>query len=1217
MRAKCIWSALFFLLLAFGSVRLPAQETTGGLQGTLKDPTGAVVPGAKVQVTGTTLVGNKELQTDSSGYYHFANLPPGTYNITVIAKGFKELKRAGVDVGVGHLPTVDLTLEIGAVSELVEVEATAPVVDVTTTQNLSNVTNDVIENVPHGYSYQSVIQFAPMARNEPLAGYTHLGIASGGTGGSLPGSTGNGLQYGFSIGGSGDSENSYLIEGQDTEQLSGGYSKANVPFQFIQEVEIKTSGIEAEYGGALGGVANVVMKKGSSQYHGEFFTSYESDGLDADNNSIYLRYDPNSPGNPAFGQDAAAQQYFPRKDHFRIVQPGFTLGGPILKDRLWFFLGFAPQFSTLAKTVNFNQAGSPAGNVGPQYFTQDTQQYYGTARLDASLTQKIRVYASWLDQYARQTGASLTSATNPLISDPVTPESSFVNTAILSPLTAYSHGLGWVAPNSTYNFGADITLTPQIVSTTRFGYFFENYRDFGWQTQTPDLHWQTSGVGASDNLGNPLPLALAKPHGTDTAPSTQSLTSFNSNKHYQFNQDVGFFKSGWLGTHSIKVGYQLNHLVNTIYQDYNSPFAFVYSGAGTNYGALTATGAANCALLVAKYGFCAGQYGYLQVQDFATILPSPASDWNHAFYVQDAWNIGHGLTFNVGLRIEKETLPPPGGLNIRAIDFGWGDKVAPRLGVAWDPTGRGKMKAFFSYGVVNDVMKLLLAQSSWGSQAFETCSYALGPNGTGGFNPADINLVFKNGRACPTAAPNVGANFVGGSTPASLIDSNTGVSLIENVNLRPGEPVAPGLKPYRQHEFVAGWDYEISKDWAFEARYDRRRLDHVIEDASLDDPTWFEIYAVVNPGEGVNSTLDGYASFLQSLGQGFLVNLPAPPFFQFNGSGTFGTCPTCPPMPKAVRNYDGVEFRLTRKASKHWAGMFSYTWSRLWGNYSGLTTTDQSDGFAAGRNSPDTSRAFDEPFFYFGADGKSNNGPLPTDRPSTLKGNVYYSLPWKGMTTTFGLFQDAYQGTPLGTYGDVSSVLGNIPLEAVYLFGRGKWADVTSDASGNVTFGTPRDRRTPWFTQTDLQVKHSFHVNKNNEAQVLSFAANVTNLLNQHSVVQYYQGFNSLNFGTALVPGLVNGAPVSPFGSGAAFYNLVEHGYNPQQWVNGANVNGVPFVWNNGTATVNGTPVDTTLKPCSAANAVCVPRMIESSWYGQPSQYQLQRNLRFVLSFTF
>src|SRR6202035_1922649 len=102
----------------------------------------------------------------------------------------------------------------------------------------------------------------------------------GGTGGSTPGSTGNGQQFGYSVGGGADSENSYLVEGQDTENISGGYSKANVPFEFIQEVQIKTSGIEAEHGGALGGVVNVIMKKGGNGFHGQLFTNYETSAAD-------------------------------------------------------------------------------------------------------------------------------------------------------------------------------------------------------------------------------------------------------------------------------------------------------------------------------------------------------------------------------------------------------------------------------------------------------------------------------------------------------------------------------------------------------------------------------------------------------------------------------------------------------------------------------------------------------------------------------------------------------------------------------------------------------------------------------------------------------------------------------------------------------------------------------------------------------------------------
>ena len=1185
--AICAAGLLCVLLLGMNAF---CQETTGGLQGTVKDSSGAVVAKAEVELTGTSLAGKKNLETDSSGYYRFANLPPGSYTLTIKARGFSELKREGIDIEVGRLPTLDLALTVGAAGTVVEVTGSAPVIDVTTNQNQTNITTDVLNNEPHGYSFQSVIQFAPMARNEPLGGMAAGGMmgsgGAGGTGGSTPGSSGNGQQFGYSIGGAADSENGYLVEGQDTEQLSGGYSKANVPFSFIQEVQIASSGIEAEHGGALGGVVNVIMKKGSNAFHGSLFSTYESDGLDADDNGIFLRYDPTSSFTSTSGNglDPASQEYHPKKDHFRNVQPGFTIGGPIVKDRLWFFAGFAPQFNSIARTVDF---GANDGGAGNQYFTQDRQQYYGVVRLDAVLTQKVRVFFSWLDQYGRETGANLPFA------DPVNSESSYLNTSTFSPLTSFSHGIGWAAPNATYNTGADISLSPRIVSTTRFGYFYENYHDFGWQTSTPDLVWSTNGAGVLDNAGLPLPAALAVNNGTQTAPYTSTFTPLNANKHYQLDQDVAFFKSGWLGTHNFKFGYQLNRLENRISQNGNVPLAFLTVGAGPSHSPSTSVGVSNCDTLTAAWGVCGGQYGYLTVQDFATVLPQPAVDWNHGLFAQDAWTLGHGLTLNLGIRIEKESLPVPAGViptgfsSPRAINFSWGDKIAPRLGAAWDVRRDGKMKVFASYGVVNDVMKLLLAQTSFGAQGFNQCSYALGPDGTpSGFSVSDIDLAFSNGRACPSGVTTQGANFASGTVPPSLVDPRTGISLIENANFRPYEPVAPNVKPYRQHEYVAGVDYQLAKAWALEARYDRRRLDHVIEDASLADPSVGEVYSVVNPGQGVDRTIDGYANFLQSLGQAFGPGIPS-----FNSSGTFGTCPSCPPLPTAIRNYDGVEIRLTKSTSNGWAGLFSYTYSRLWGNYTGLTTTDQNDGNAAGRNSPDTSRAFDEPFFYYGANGKSNDGLLPTDRPNTFKGNVYYQLPWKHMNTTFGLFQFAYQGSPISSYIDLTAATIGIPYESTYLYGRGNFVNATADpTTGAVTLGSPYARRTPWFTQTDFNIAHAFNVNKNNDREVLKFDANISNLFNQHAVVQYYAGINSQYASSALHPGYDSAGNGVNLSDGAFLYQTLMGGYNPQQWINGV--------------------------AASGTNSA-IPPVTLSSQYNQPNQFQMLRNIRLGVTFTF
>jgi hypothetical protein len=234
--------ALGFTL--FAPQVVSGQETTGGIQGTVKDPSGAVVPGAKIALTSPSLMGSKILVTDTSGYYRFANLPPGTYSVEGSAKGFDTTKRDGLTIEVGHLPTVDLVLKVGAEATTVEVTSEAPVIDTTTTQNMTNINSQTLQNAPTGTTFQSVIQYAPMARNEPLSGYSMNGQAvSGGGSGNSPGSGGNGLNYGFSIGGAADSESTYLVEGQDTENVSGGYSSANVPMDLIQEVQMTTSGV--------------------------------------------------------------------------------------------------------------------------------------------------------------------------------------------------------------------------------------------------------------------------------------------------------------------------------------------------------------------------------------------------------------------------------------------------------------------------------------------------------------------------------------------------------------------------------------------------------------------------------------------------------------------------------------------------------------------------------------------------------------------------------------------------------------------------------------------------------------------------------------------------------------------------------------------------------------------------------------------------------------
>ena len=268
-------------------------------------------------------------------------------------------------------------------------------------------------------------------------------------------------------------------------------------------------------------------------------------------------------------------------------------------------------------------------------------------------------------------------------------------------------------------------------------------------------------------------------------------------------------------------------------------------------------------------------------------------------------------------------------------------------------------------------------------------------------------------------------------------------------------------------------------------------MDSAIEDSSLINQG-NETFVIGNPGLGTERNFSSFYDFLYGSGStAAACALSACP-----GQGLF----------KAARSYDGVEFRLTKTNSQHWFGMFSYTYSRLRGNYTGLTSSDISDGQAGGRSSPNNSRAFDEPYFSYNSFGGSSSGLLPTDRPSTFKGYAYYELGWlKKFTTDFGIFQYAYSGSPITSYLDVGAGGGEWAVQA---WDRGKFVDVTQDpTTGFVTIGSPRTQRTPWYTQTDFSLQQNYKVG---ESKILTFTANAINLLNQRAITAYNADITSL-----------------------------------------------------------------------------------------------------------
>lgn len=305
-------------------------------------------------------------------------------------------------------------------------------------------------------------------------------------------------------------------------------------------------------------------------------------------------------------------------------------------------------------------------------------------------------------------------------------------------------------------------------------------------------------------------------------------------------------------------------------------------------------------------------------------------------------------------------------------------------------------------------------------------------------------------------------------------------------------------------------------------------------------------------------------------------------------------------MIPAARSYDGVEFRLTTTSHSRWAGMFSYTYSKLRGNYTGLTSSDISDGQLGGRSSPNNSRAFDEPYFQYNAFGGSSSGLLPTDRPNTFKGFGYYEVSWlKNFTTNFGVFQYLYSGTPMTSYLDVGAGSGQWALQA---WNRGKWVDASQDpTTGVVSISAPYTRRTPWWLNTDASIEQKFKIR---ESKTLSFVVNATNLFNQRSVTAYNTDITSLDNlaagqyltlpATSPTAVCSRGTPSDPqcyVANSIPFYSAAMQPYNVQALMNDRRGS------------------------CGAATG-CISSAVNSA-YGKPIYYQLSRNIRLGVKFTF
>jgi hypothetical protein len=632
---------VFLLALVLGSI-LPAtaQERFGGLAGVITDTSGSPVPGATITVTNTQGGASRSVVSGADGSYRM-DLEPGRYSVAIELQGFQKVQVDDMLILLGRTIDFPARLTVGALTETVNVTAEADKqIDLRSTAVTHNVTAEEFDRMPKARTFQGIALTAPSVNSGEIEG-------------------------GFQVNGASGAENSYTVDGVVTNSLVNGKSRQDTVFEYLQEVQVKTAGIEAEYGGALGGVISAVTKSGGNQFRGEAHYYYDGSGLGAAPVKR-LVLNPSNENSMSYVQDDLQVN---NRNEF-----GGSIGGPIVRDRLFFFGSVSPRLIRRTNDYGFS-SGTEFGSVDQK--RTDHQAFgkltYSTGRLQAN--------ASLLTTPTRVTGSLFAY-------DSIGPQ-------------FYSSSRASFEPNVTRGFkqdqistsgSVDYFLTGSSSLSVRGGYFYDNYADTGIP-QTTSVTWNNALA-----VGDPrLPASLQLPQGSFNTPRAR-ITSFDKTKRGFMNADYNHsFSRG--GMHMLKGGFGVQKVSNPVESRY--PGGYVLLNWNTAL-ASTATVAGGT-----------GTYGYYEVNDLGTT--GTAGSTIYSLYLQDQWTIGSRLTLNLGIRSENETIPTfRPDIRENAMEFSFMDKIAPRLGATYDLRGDGRVKLYGSWGRYFDWTKYELVRGSFG-----------------------------------------------------------------------------------------------------------------------------------------------------------------------------------------------------------------------------------------------------------------------------------------------------------------------------------------------------------------------------------------------------------------------------------------------------------------------------------------------------------------------
>ena len=1020
----------FAVALALATLPLVAQQrstVTGGLNGTITDTSGAVVPDATVTIQGPQ--GTRTEKTDSLGQYSFSALVPGYYDVKVEKNGFKTVTSVHNEIVVNSSSLLNIKLPVGTTQETVQVSASAVNIDTQSAAIDTNLTDTFYNKVPMARTVSSVFYAAPSAIQSQVAGAPN----QNGPGAANP-----------SIGGSSGLENLYVVDGVTvTDQAFGSLGTYNINYgslgtginlAFIKEVNIKSYGFEPQYGKAMGGIIQIVTKGGSNQYHGAVAAYFGPGAFYADRNQFY-QYD-----------------YLQTTPSATLSNPNYDLavefGGyiPHFQNKIFFFGAFDPSLIQTINTANpnFTYNGAPAG--GPPVVTHGPFAYSQTAlswagKLSFQLSPKLQFDASSFGDPSRHNSVPFTLST----------------ANILSSLSSYQ----WGSRDSLFRLSS--AITPSWVVNASFTYNYDHF------IETPSLNQYfisdqspvVAGTGGTVNTG----FGGYWPSKEDT----YSL-SFSTDKIVHF-----------FGEHTLAVGYDYDH-TNFLYQPSRSGPLYAIpakNAAGTDLSSLygnipaKAPGSLTNATFVVtainannlKDATCTlcpewptgsgmrvfaaqsrGTYVGLNVRSFARY---------HDAWGGDTWTVNRFVTLNAGVRWEEQRV---GG---SLLSYPFTGNWSPRMGINLDPLGDGKGKVFFSFGRNYWAMPLDAANRQLGNEQDDTSYY---------FAPVVQNNQLV---VVPDEAHTLNGMPKYTDTNGAVVDFGA-----PNFSSSTGEGIIPGTKSEFEDEYVIGIEREIKAGFVLKARYIDRRLGRIVEDVGSQSPEASTISGnynggITNPSKStdiavneqeVTYTPAQWAAANPNVGQEGWVYAPPVPGCYYNskkdtndtyftaggiwvnglnqpiGGACFLNLDAMDAGPgdgkpdgfvNPVRRYQALELEFDKRFSNNWLAIVNYRYGRLWGNYEGAYRNDN------GQSDPGISSLFDFTTGQLNLLGDQfRPGWLSTDRRNVgslfLSYTVASDTPFfhaaKGLT--MGVALHGQSGVPLSLLGDHPAYLnqGEVPI---------------------------------------------------------------------------------------------------------------------------------------------------------------------------------------------